>query len=82
MGIKSIVKEAAEKVTTTVGTKVTNTADTIRGGVAIRKSQKEVLKGVGQRLREKKAAEKADAEAEKAKKAALEAAEKAGLTIG
>lgn len=78
MGIKSIVKSTTETVTT----KATNTSDVVRGAIALRKQQKEVLKGVGARLREKKEAEKAAEEAEKAKKAALEAAEKAGLTIG
>ena len=78
MGIKSIVKSTAEAVTT----KATNTSDTVRGAVALKKQQKDVMRGIGQRLRERKAQEEAAEAAEKAKKAAEEAVEKAKLILG
>lgn len=76
MGVKSIVKSTTEKVTTTV----TNTADVVRGGIALRKSQRKVMQDIGVRLREKAKAERLEAEAKKAAEIAAQKASEAGLT--
>lgn len=76
MGIKSIVKCTTDSVTT----KATNTADTVRGAVALKKQQKDVMRGIGARLREKAKAERLAEEAKEAAEIAAKKASEAGLT--
>lgn len=78
MGIKSVLKSGVSAATK----KATTAGDLVRGRQELVRQKREVLKSVGQQVRERKEAEEAAEAAEKAKKAALEAAEKAGLTIG
>lgn len=76
MGVKKLVKNTAETVTT----KATNTSDVVRGAIALRKQQKEVMRGVGARLREKAKAERLAEEAKEAAEIAAKKASEAGLT--